>query len=104
MEKRQILSFCFLVTRLKAFIYAGSPVCSTNISVELHKVVSPLTRLSFHFSLSNFPMGRGSEGLGMKLAQPYTLLSLVPRLLFTEWENSLVNCLYRFGSNILKSL
>jgi len=30
--------------------------------------------------------------------------SLVPRLLFTERENSLVNCLYRFGSNILKSL
>ena len=30
--------------------------------------------------------------------------SLVPRLLFTEWENSLVNCLYRFGSKILKSL
>ena len=30
--------------------------------------------------------------------------SLVPRLLFTEWENSLVNCLCRFGSNILKSL
>jgi len=31
-------------------------------------------------------------------------LSLMPRLLFTERENSLVNCLYRFGSNILKSL
>ena len=30
--------------------------------------------------------------------------SLVPRLLFTEQENSLVNCLYRFGSNILTSL
>ena len=30
--------------------------------------------------------------------------SLVPRLLFTERENSLVNCVYHFGSNILKSL
>ena len=27
--------------------------------------------------------------------------SLVPRLLFAEGKNSLVNCLYRFGSNIL---
>ena len=45
-------------------------------------------------------MGRGSEGLGTRLARPYTLLSLVPRLLFTEWENSLVNSLYRFGFEI----
>ena len=29
--------------------------------------------------------------------------SLVPRLLFTEWENSLVNCLWSFRSKILKS-
>ena len=28
--------------------------------------------------------------------------SLVPRLLFTEWENSLVNCLYCLGSNIFE--
>ena len=28
--------------------------------------------------------------------------SLVPRQLFAERESSLVNCLYRFGSNILK--
>ena len=34
----------------------------------------------------------------------WRMVSLVPRLLFTERENSLVNCLYRFGSNILKSL
>ena len=26
--------------------------------------------------------------------------SLVPTLLFYKWENSLVNCLYCFGSNI----
>ena len=33
--------------------------------------------------------------------QPSTpRLSLVPRLLFTEGENSLVNCLYHLGSNI----
>ena len=29
--------------------------------------------------------------------------NLVPRLLFNEWENSLVNCLYCFGSNIISS-
>ena len=28
--------------------------------------------------------------------------SLVPRQLFAERESSLVNCLHRFGSNILK--
>ena len=35
-------------------------------------------------------------------SQSHFLPSLVPRLLFAEWEISLVNCLYRFGSNILK--
>ena len=44
----------------------------------------------------------GHPHLGAPLGSPE--YSLVPRLLFTERENSLVNCLYRFGSNILKSL
>ena len=30
---------------------------------------SPFTRPSFHFSLSNFPKGRGAEGLGTRLHQ-----------------------------------
>ena len=30
--------------------------------------------------------------------------SLVPRLTFIKWKNSLVNCLYHFAPNILKSL
>ena len=34
------------------------------------------------------------------LDQPLSWYSLMPRLLFTKRENSLVNCLYHFGSNI----
>ena len=42
-------------------------ISSANIPAELHAVVSPFTRPSFHFSLSNFPKGRGAEGLGTRL-------------------------------------
>ena len=43
-------------------------ISSGNIPAELHAVVSPFTRPSFHFSLSNFPKGRGAEGLGTRLS------------------------------------
>ena len=42
-------------------------ISSANIPAELHAVVSPFTRPSFHFSLSNLPKGRGAEGLGTRL-------------------------------------
>ena len=41
------------------------------------------------------------ESLASLADEPHP--SLVTRLLFAEQENFLVNCLYHFGSNILKS-
>ena len=41
-----------------------------------------------------------AQGFGLVTPDPFS--SLVPRQLFAERESSLVNCLYRFGSNILK--
>ena len=48
-----------------------SPVCRQKLESSLwetEKWWTPFTRLSFLFSLSNFPMGRGAEGLGTRLA------------------------------------
>ena len=41
-------------------------ISSANIPAELHEVC-PFTRPSFLFSLSNYPTGRGAEGLGTRL-------------------------------------
>ena len=41
---------------------------SNNIPVELHVVVCLFTRPYFLFSLSNFPTGCGTEGLGTRLS------------------------------------
>ena len=49
-------------------------ISSTNIPVEVHRVASPFTRPSFHFSLSNFPKGRGAEGLGTRLVRDIVLI------------------------------
>ena len=49
-------------------------ISSANIPAELHEVVCPFTRPYFVFSLSNFPMGRGTEGLGMRLGKQYKFI------------------------------
>ena len=61
--------------------------------------------ISYHFSQKGCMYVRAPQvHVVIRAAPCWEQSSLVPRLLFTERENSLVNCLYRFGSNILKSL